>query len=163
MKKSVALIVSLVLGLVLAQDQKAVTISEFVKISEGFSTLATALETTELDELLQDEGTFTFFAPTDEAFAAMPAGRRDALLNNPQALRALLRRHILTDRILAGELASRGRARSAEGSDLSFSSRGDGAVVVDNTATVVGANVGVYSGLQVGNGVIHVIDAVLPR
>ena len=100
------LLILFVLGLAFtahAQDN-AVTLSEFIRFNEGFSTLTAVLEETGLDATLREAGPFTLFAPTDAAFAAMPAGRRNALLGNPQALKAFLKRLIVLEELGTGEL-----------------------------------------------------------
>lgn len=155
MKKIFAFL--LVSSLTLALAQPTVTLFEFLRLNEGFGTLTTALEATGLDATLQGAGPFTLFAPTDAAFAALPAGRRDALLGNPQALKALLNRLIVPEKLTAGELLERGRVTTATGSDLSVGARSDGKFSVDG-AVVVGADVGVGGSIRVGNGVIQVID-----
>lgn len=156
MKKLFAFLLIAGLALSFAQ-QPTVTMFEFIRLNEGFSTLTKALEETGLDATLQSAGSFTLFAPTDAAFAALPAGRRNALLGNPQALKALLNRLIVPERLVAGDLAERAQVKSAGGSNLSFSVRGDGKVAVDGAA-IVSSDVGVNGGIRVGNGVIQIID-----
>lgn len=155
MKKIFAFL--LVSSLTLALAQPTVTLFEFLRLNEGFSTLTTALETTGLDATLQGAGPFTLFAPTDAAFAALPAGRREALLGNPRALKTFLDGLIVPERLTAGDLLERGRVESAAGSALTFSTGRDGKLSVDG-APVVGSDVGVNGGLQIGNGVVQVID-----
>ena len=157
MKKVFAFLLVFGLALGLAQPQPTVTMFEFLSLNEGFSTLTTALQETGLDATLQGAGTFTLFAPTDAAFAALPEGRRNALLGNPNALKAFLNELIVPERLTAGDLLERGRVETAAGSDLGISAGSDGTLSVDGVA-VVGADVGVNGGIQVGNGVIQVID-----
>lgn len=79
-----------------------------VLAAEGFTTLGTALEAAGLDETLAGEGTFTVFAPTDEAFAALPEGALNDLLTDTAALTELLEYHVLTETVSAGDLGAAG-------------------------------------------------------
>ncbi len=124
----------------------------------SFQTLLAAAEAAGLVEVLQGPGPFTVFAPTDEAFAALPKGTIEALLADPEALRAILTYHVVPGRVLAAEILGAGTYRPATANGQMLSIRvEDGKVRVDG-ATVITADV------MASNGVIHVIDAVvLPR
>ncbi len=153
------LLILLVLGFTLsAQAQSTVSMFEFIRLNEGFSTLTAALEETGLDAVLQGPGEFTLFAPTDAAFAALPVAERNALLGNPEALRAFLNQLIVPERSTAGELLERGRATTQAGTSLSFSRSGDGTVLVGD-APVVGTDLGA-GGIKISNGVVQVLDTL---
>lgn len=122
-------------------------------ISAGsFNTLVQALRATGLDEALAGDGPFTVFAPTDAAFAALPAGTLDALLADPQALSEILLYHVVAGDVRAADLAGRSSATTLQGGALAIATTGG---VRINGANVVSADV------VASNGVIHVIDQVL--
>ncbi|MEZ4635616.1 MAG: fasciclin domain-containing protein [Caldilineaceae bacterium] len=119
-----------------------------------FSTLVTALEAAGLDEVLSGEGPFTVFAPTNAAFAALPAGALDALLADPQgALNDVLLFHVIPGRITAADIGDGLIVETAQVEPLVFAVDGDNITV--NGASITLADV------EASNGVIHVIDAVL--
>jgi uncharacterized surface protein with fasciclin (FAS1) repeats len=121
----------------------------------NFKTLATALQAAGLVETLKGEGPFTVFAPTDEAFAKLPAGTLDALLKDKQRLAAVLTYHVVPGRVMAADAVKMTAAKTLQGGSL--------AIRADKDVTVDGAKV-VKTDIRAGNGVIHVIDAVLmPR
>jgi uncharacterized surface protein with fasciclin (FAS1) repeats len=121
----------------------------------SFKTLAAALGAAELVETLQGDGPFTVFAPTDEAFAALPAGTVESLLKpeNKAKLQAVLTYHVVPGRIYASQAIEAGKATTVQGSEVTIKAK-DGKVTVD------GANV-VAADIDSSNGVIHVIDAVI--
>lgn len=119
----------------------------------SFTTLAKALEATGLVETLKSAGPFTVFAPTDEAFAKLPAGTLQSLLNDPEKLKQILLYHVVSGRVLAKDVVKIKSARTVQGSSLSISS-GGGKVMIDN------ANV-IKTDVLASNGVIHVIDSVI--
>ncbi len=122
-----------------------------------FSTLVTALQAAELVDALKAEGPFTVFAPTNEAFAALPEGTLEDLLKpeNKDKLVAVLQNHVVSGAVQSGDLV--------EG-ETPVTTLGGGAVAVTKTAegavTVGSANV-VAADVSASNGVIHVIYAVL--
>ena len=120
-----------------------------------FNTLAAALEAAGLVETLKGSGPFTVFAPTDEAFAKLPAGTVESLLKpeNKQKLTAVLTYHVVPGKALAKDVAGMSSAKTVNGKAVSLKTDG-GKVMVDN-ANVVKADV------EASNGVIHVIDTVL--
>lgn len=127
-----------------------------VAIDAGrFSTFAAALQTAGLDGLLQGPGPFTVFAPTDAAFARMPASLRAELLTpaHRDRLTALLRALIVPGTVLAAEMATLGTLTTLHGSTLSIATSPSGLSV--GAANVITAD------LEASNGVIHVIDTVL--
>ncbi|MDG1187919.1 MAG: fasciclin domain-containing protein, partial [Ilumatobacter sp.] len=119
-----------------------------------FDTLVAAVSAAGLAETLSGEGPFTVFAPTDEAFAALPAGLVDALLlpENEAALVAVLTYHVLGAEVPSSDVAT-GAVGTLQGEEIEL-------VVDDNGVTVNGANV-IAVDVEASNGVIHVIDAVL--
>lgn len=121
----------------------------------SFKTLATALQAAGLVDTLKGKGPFTVFAPTDAAFAKLPAGTVDDLLKpeNKQKLVAILTYHVVPGRILAAKVMTMKSAKTVNGESLTISVNGS-TVMVDN-AKVIKANV------LCSNGVIHVIDSVL--
>jgi uncharacterized surface protein with fasciclin (FAS1) repeats len=119
----------------------------------SFTTLAKALEAAGLVETLQGEGPFTVFAPTDEAFAKLPAGALDALLADKAKLAKVLTYHVVPGKVAASEVAALTSAKTVNGQELAIASTG-GKVTVGG-ATVTQADIGA------SNGVIHIIDTVL--
>ena len=119
-----------------------------------FTTLVKAVQAAGLVDTLKGPGPFTVFAPTDAAFAKLPAGALDQLIANPTQLRAVLTYHVVPGRVMAAQVTNGLSANSVQGSPLTFQV-GGGSVKVNNSATVVSADV------AASNGVIHVIDTVL--
>ena len=121
----------------------------------SFNTLAAALGAAGLVETLKGDGPFTVFAPTDEAFAALPAGTVDKLLlpANREALTAVLTYHIVAGSVTASQVMGMSSAGTVNGQEVAVMTH-DGKVMI-NDATVVSADV------MATNGVIHVIDKVL--
>jgi len=129
------------------------TIVDVASATEGFSTLVAALSAAELVETLSGEGPFTVFAPTDDAFAALPAGVLDALLlpENKATLVKILTYHVVSGMVMAADVTD-GDVATVEGQTIKLATK-DGVTV--NGAKVVQADV------MADNGVIHVIDAVI--
>ena len=124
----------------------------------SFTTLAAALQAAGLVETLKGKGPFTVFAPTDEAFAKLPAGTVDELLKpeNREKLRAVLTYHVVPGKVTAAQVTKLTSAKTVQGSNVTVKTTG-GKVMIDN-ANVVKADV------AASNGVIHVIDTVImPR
>ncbi len=119
----------------------------------SFKTLATALEAADLVETLKGKGPFTVFAPTDEAFAKLPAGTVEALLKDTTKLRAILTYHVVPGRVIAAEVTKLGSAKTVNGQSLAIRVQ-DGTVMVDNAKVIT-------TDIAASNGVIHVIDAVM--
>ena len=119
-----------------------------------FTTLVKAVQAAGLVETLKGPGPFTVFAPTDAAFAKLPAGALDQLIANPAQLKAVLTYHVVPGRVMANQVTNGLSANSVQGAPLMFQV-GGGQVKVNNSATVVQADV------MATNGVIHVIDTVL--
>lgn len=120
-----------------------------------FETLVAAVEAAGLVETLKGEGPFTVFAPTDEAFAALPKGTVESLLEeeNRDQLEAILTYHVVPGKVMAEDAMATDSATTVQGQDLTITTM-DGSVMIDD-ATVVQADI------EASNGVIHVIDGVL--
>jgi uncharacterized surface protein with fasciclin (FAS1) repeats len=120
----------------------------------SFKTLATALTEAGLVETLKGDGPFTVFAPTDDAFAKLPAGTLDGLLKDKAELTKVLTYHVVAGEVLAADVVKLTSAKTVEGSDI--------AIKVDGGAVTLNGNVKVTTtDIKASNGVIHVIDAVL--
>lgn len=135
--------------------------------SKDHTTLVAAVKAAGLVETLQGAGPFTVFAPTNNAFSALPAGTVDTLLKpeNKPTLAKVLTYHVVPGRIDAAMLAQQIRAgggraslRTASGGTLSASMRGNDVVVMDEKG---GTAVVTVSDVYQSNGVIHVVDTVL--
>ena len=134
---------------------KAADIVDTAIAAGSFKTLVTAVKAAGLVETLKGKGPFTVFAPTDEAFAKLPAGTVENLLKpeNKNQLVAILIYHVVSGKVMSKDLAGKNTmAKSVEGGEISVGAT-DG-VKVDN-AKVVKADI------EATNGVIHVIDAVI--
>jgi len=118
----------------------------------SFTTLLAAIEAAGLTATLEGEGPFTVFAPTDAAFAALPAGTVEGLLADPEALTAVLTYHVVAGKAVAADVTGLDSVTTLQGGSLPVSTT-DGVKI--GGATVVAADV------MASNGVIHVIDAVL--
>jgi uncharacterized surface protein with fasciclin (FAS1) repeats len=120
----------------------------------SFKTLLTAVKAAGLVETLQGNGPFTVFAPTDAAFAALPAGTLDGLLKDPAALKKILLYHVVSGSVTSDNVVGLTSATSVEGSPIAIAVK-DGTVLLNASAKVVTPDV------MASNGVIHVIDKVL--
>lgn len=124
----------------------------------SFKTLAAALQAAGLVDTLKGAGPFTVFAPTDAAFAKLPAGTVENLLKpeNREKLKAVLTYHVVAGKVTAAQVTNLKSAKTVQGSEAKVSVAG-GKVKIDN------ANV-VKTDIMASNGVIHVIDTVImPR
>ena len=122
-----------------------------------FNTLLAALEATDLVGTLsgQGKGPFTVFAPTDEAFAKLPAGTVESLLKDPAALKQILLYHVVQGEVPASEVVKASSIATLNGGSLTISTTGG---VKVNESNVVATDI------RARNGIIHVIDTVLiPR
>lgn len=121
----------------------------------SFTTLVAAVQAAGLVDTLKGEGPFTVFAPTDEAFAALPAGTVEGLLKpeNLDTLVSILSYHVVSGKVMSADIA---------GQELTAATVQGGSVTINATdgVTIDGANV-VQADIEASNGVIHVIDAVL--
>jgi uncharacterized surface protein with fasciclin (FAS1) repeats len=131
---------------------KKADIVETATNAGSFNTLVSAVKAAGLVETLKGEGPFTVFAPTDEAFAKLPAGTLDALLKDKAKLTRILTYHVVPGRVMARDVTGLKSAKTVAGPEL----RIDSSVGVKiNDASVVKADI------ETSNGVIHVIDTVL--
>jgi uncharacterized surface protein with fasciclin (FAS1) repeats len=119
----------------------------------NFTTLVAAVEAADLVDTLKSEGPFTVFAPTDDAFNALPEGTVEALLNDIPALTDILLYHVVPGKVMAAEVVNLSSADTALGQPLSI--RVEGEAVYVNDAQVV------ITDIEASNGVIHVVDAVI--
>lgn len=120
--------------------------------TEGFSTLVAAVQAAGLVEVLKSPGPFTVFAPLDDAFAKLPPGTVQTLVQNPPQLGRILKYHVVSGKLTQADLAGKDSLTSVEGSKITLD-LSDGFEV--KNATVVMADV------EADNGVIHVIDNVI--
>jgi uncharacterized surface protein with fasciclin (FAS1) repeats len=137
-----------------AQDAKPTKdIVETAVAAGSFKTLVAAVQAAGLAETLKGKGPFTVFAPTDEAFAKLPAGTVEALLKDKAKLAAILTYHVVAGDVRAAQAMKLSSAKTVNGQSFKIMTK-DGAVMVDN-AKVVKADI------VTTNGVIHVIDTVI--
>jgi uncharacterized surface protein with fasciclin (FAS1) repeats len=125
-------------------------------VSAGdFTTLVAAVQAADLVETLKSDGPYTVFAPTDEAFAKLPAGTVEMLLlpENKDKLVAILTYHVVPGKVQAADVVKLTSASTANGADLAINV--DGGVVFVNDARVVATDI------EASNGVIHVVDTVI--
>jgi uncharacterized surface protein with fasciclin (FAS1) repeats len=120
--------------------------------NDNFKTLVAAVQAAGLVEALQSPGPFTVFAPVDAAFAALPPGTVQTLVQNPPQLARILKFHVVAGKYTQADLAKLGQVESLEGSPISIDCS-DGFEV--KNATVVAADI------EADNGIIHVIDRVI--
>ncbi len=121
----------------------------------SFETLVAAVKAAGLVETLQGDGPFTVFAPTDEAFAKLPAGTVESLLKpeNRDKLIAVLTYHVVPGRLMAKDVVGEKYLKTVQGQKIKVSLKGDAAMVDD--ARIVKTDI------ETSNGVIHVIDSVM--
>lgn len=124
-----------------------------VAISAGsFNTLVAAVQAAGLAETLSGPGPFTVFAPTDDAFAKLPDGTVEGLLEDKEQLSKILTYHVVPGKVMAADVQSLDKATTVEGNDLKIDAS-SGVKVNDATVT--------QTDIEADNGVIHVIDTVL--
>ena len=119
----------------------------------SFKTLATALQAAGLVDTLKGAGPFTVFAPTDAAFAKLPAGTVEGLLKDKAKLSAILTYHVVAGKVMAADVVKLDHAKTVNGKSVTIK-------VVDGKVHVDGATV-TSADIEASNGVIHVIDSVL--
>ncbi|WP_328774610.1 fasciclin domain-containing protein [Deinococcus aquaedulcis] len=129
------------------------TIAAIVSNDPNFSTLLSAVQAAGLVDTLNSAGPFTVFAPTNAAFAKVPAADLNALLNDRERLRALLLYHVVPGRVTAAQVTGLSSAKTVNGASLNISTSGN--MVMINDATVTRADI------RASNGIIHVVDTVL--
>jgi uncharacterized surface protein with fasciclin (FAS1) repeats len=136
-----------------AKVAPAMDIVETAVAAGSFKTLAAALQAAGLVDALKGDGPFTVFAPTDEAFAKLPAGTVEALLQDKAKLTAILTYHVVAGAVPASEVVKLNSATTLNGANVKITTM-DGKVMVNN-AHVVKADI------KATNGIIHVIDTVI--
>ncbi|AFY91746.1 fasciclin domain-containing protein [Chamaesiphon minutus] len=127
-------------------------IVEIAVSNDNFKTLVAAVQAAGLVEALQSPGPFTVFAPVDAAFAALPPGTVQTLVQNPPQLARILKFHVVAGKFTQADLAKLGKVDSLEGSPISIDCS-DGFEV--KNSTVIAADI------EADNGIIHVIDRVI--
>lgn len=131
------------------------TIAEIAVENGNFNTLVAALDAAGLVDTFAGEGEFTVFAPTDDAFAALPAGTVESLLEDPEgALTQILTYHVVEGAVFAADVVSLDAAPTLQGEEIAISVKEDTVYLNESTAVVM-------TDITAANGVIHVIDAVL--
>ena len=133
-------------------ESHAMSILDTAAAAGTFTTLIAAVEAAGLTETLSGEGPFTVFAPTDEAFAALPAGTVEALLADPAALAAILTYHVVAGKVMSTDLTDGMKAATVNGAEVTIMTANG---VMVNDANVTAADI------EATNGVIHVIDKVI--
>ena len=138
----------------LADSHMGKTIVETAQDAGSFSTLLAAAEAAGLVGTLSGDGPFTVFAPTDEAFAALPEGTVDTLLmpETKDKLTAILTYHVVPGKVMSSDLTNGMMAETVQGESLE--------IMTEGGVTVGGVNV-TQPDIEASNGVIHVIDGVL--
>ncbi|MEG4841983.1 MULTISPECIES: fasciclin domain-containing protein [unclassified Microcoleus] len=122
-------------------------------VSAGsFTTLVAAVQAAGLVDTLKGAGPFTVFAPTDEAFAKLPAGTVEALLNDIPKLTKILTYHVVSGKVMAADVVKLTSAKTVEGSEVKIDAS-NGVKINDSTVTT--------ADVAADNGVIHIIDSVL--
>jgi uncharacterized surface protein with fasciclin (FAS1) repeats len=136
-----------------AQGEKDIV--ESAVAAGSFKTLVSAVQAAGLADTLKGAGPFTVFAPTDEAFAKLPAGTVENLLKpeNKAKLQAILTYHVVPGKVMAADVVKINMAKTVNGQSLTVNTK-NGAVMVDNAKVV-------KTDIPASNGVIHVIDAVI--
>jgi len=122
----------------------------------SFNTLVAAIKAAGLVDTLKGKGPFTVFAPTDEAFAKLPAGTVENLLKpeNKDQLAAILTYHVVSGKVKAKNVVNMTSATTVEGSDITIAVK-DGTVVLNDDSQVINTDI------KTSNGLIHVIDTVI--
>ena len=141
-----------------AAAESAAPAADIVDTAVGagtFGTLVAAVQAAGLVDTLKGEGPFTVFAPTEEAFAALPAGTLEQLLADPQGqLTQILLYHVVPGNVMAADVKDGMSATTAQGSPVTFTVSSDGGVMINDAKVVT-------TDIAATNGVIHVIDKVI--
>jgi len=127
----------------------------------NFTTLAAALQAAGLVDTLKGDGPFTVFAPTDDAFAKLPAGTVDTLLKDPKGdLTQILTYHVVPGKVMAADVVKLDgqKVKTVQGGELTIGVDGDKVTLTDATGNTVNVTM---TDVEASNGVIHVIDGVL--
>ena len=138
---------------VVVEEEEFISIAEIAVADGRFTTLVAALTAADLVETLSGDGTFTVFAPTDDAFAALPEGMVDGLLADTESLTQVLLYHVVGDVVMAESVVKFSAATTLQGTYVSVKVD-DGKVFINDAQVII-------TDLKANNGVIHVIDKVL--
>jgi len=146
--------VTTVITVVTTTQANGTTIMDVLVADGRFTTLVTALKATQLDGNLSGSGSFTLFAPTDDAFKKLPGGTIDSLLKNPKGeLKDILRYHEVNRKLMAADIMRLGSINTIEGQSL-LVGVSNGVITVDDAKITT-------TDIACSNGVIQVIDTVL--
>lgn len=153
-----AVVTSSMLSTTVKADAPATAEKTIVEVAVGaktFTTLVAAVKAAGLVETLSGDGPFTVFAPTDEAFAKLPAGTVESLLEpgNKEKLVAILTYHVVAGKVMAADVVKLTEAKTVQGTTVDIKVA-DGTVMVDKAKVV-------KTDIECKNGVIHVIDSVI--
>ena len=149
----IALLVAFTAGTALADhDKKAKDIVDTAVAAGTFETLVAAVKAAGLVDTLKSDGPFTVFAPNDEAFAKLPEGTVEGLLENPEKLAAILKFHVVAGKKAASDVVATNSLDTVQGQSL--------AIDTTDGVTIGGAKV-LATDVMTSNGIIHVIDTVL--
>ncbi len=154
--RNVALAAVAALGIVAGgTSARAADIVDTAVAAGQFKTLATALTQAGLVSTLKGSGPFTVFAPTDAAFAKLPAGTVEDLLKpeNKDKLTAILTYHVVPGKVMAADVTKLQQAKTVNGKELKVSTKGSGVMINDASVT--------QTDIAASNGVIHVVDTVI--
>jgi uncharacterized surface protein with fasciclin (FAS1) repeats len=162
MKKVLSILMVMTIFFASAFTQKTETVHEveadivdLAVSTEFLSTLVAAVKAGDLVGVLKSEGPFTVFAPTNDAFAKLPAGTVENLLKpeNKAQLVAVLTYHVVPGKVMSKDLKNGQKAKTVQGSEITVTLK-DGKAMINN-ATVTAADI------EASNGVVHVIDTVI--
>jgi uncharacterized surface protein with fasciclin (FAS1) repeats len=129
------------------------TIVDIASEDGNFGTLVAAVKAAGLVETLSGEGPYTVFAPTDEAFAKLPEGTVESLLQDKEKLTAILTYHVVAGKVMAADVENLTSAKTVQGQNVTI--KVDGQTVMIDGAKVIKTDI------EASNGVIHVIDSVI--
>lgn len=136
-----------------ANPAAAGTVVDVAIKAGAFQTLVAAIKAAGLEETLQGKGPFTVFAPTDEAFAKLPKGTVEALLQDKAKLAQILTYHVVSGRVMAADVVKLTEATTVQGQKIRIAASKDGVKVNDARVTT--------TDVAASNGVIHIIDTVI--
>lgn len=129
------------------------TIVDIASADSNFSTLVTAIKAAGLAETLSGEGPYTVFAPTNDAFAKLPEGTVESLLQDKEKLATILTYHVVPGKVLSADVLNLTSATTVQGQNVSITVENNKVMINDATVT--------KTDIEASNGVIHVIDTVL--
>ncbi len=125
-----------------------------IAVEDGrFTTLVAALDAADLVETLSNDGPFTVFAPTDDAFAKLPEGTVESLLNDIPTLQSILLYHVVSGKVMAEDVVAVDSAPTLNGQDVM--------VKVDMGKVYINDSQVIITDIEASNGVIHVVDTVI--